>query len=135
VQSAKVAEVMGETPMAGQWLMDCLTHEHDLRAALGMPAVPCAESVAVASEFLLGHFSDATKATITLVHEGGERTIGKGEPNNTLNVSMFEFLRAVTGRRSVAQVMAMDWKQDPTEFVDSLAWGPFRPSQVDIKDQ
>ena len=64
----------------------------------------------------------------------GRRVVESGEqPAATVAVAPFEALRALTGRRSAAQVRAYDWDADPSPWLPALTWGPFhlRPSDLD----
>jgi hypothetical protein len=38
--------------------------------------------------------------------------------------------RAVTGRRSFQQVLAMDWDEDPTMYLDALSPYPFPEQDI-----
>ena len=80
-------------PANAQFVMDQATHEHDLRLALASPGAQDDLSVSIGAAFLLTGLrgSDAELA---------DRIEGLG-------LSEFELLRALTGRRSVAQLEAM----------------------------
>ena len=54
-----------------------------------------------------------------------ERMVGEGAPGATLSGDRFEIFRALAGRRSAAQMLAMDWEGDPTPYVELVpAYGP-----------
>jgi hypothetical protein len=40
----------------------------------------------------------------------------------------FELLRAMTGRRSIAQLRAMHWQGDGEAALGAFTFGPFRPA-------
>jgi uncharacterized protein (TIGR03083 family) len=102
---------------AGQWVYDACTHEHDIRNALGAPGARDSDAVAIAFEWgtdRLGDILDGEAAIgIVLDTEAGSRTVGTVEPRATVRVSRFEAIRAMTGRRSVAQMEAYGWADEP----------------------
>ena len=55
---------------------------------------------------------------------------GNGEPATSLRTSYFEVFRAVTGRRSVTQLLAYDW--DPEPRPDHLVITIFEPRATDL---
>ena len=48
----------------------------------------------------------------------GTWLLGQGEPQIILNGSDYDLARALLGRRSRAQVQAMDWTGDPAPILD-----------------
>jgi hypothetical protein len=44
----------------------------------------------------------------------------------------FELFRAVSGRRSEAQISRLDWNTDPAPYLPIFTRGPFRPPAVDV---
>jgi uncharacterized protein (TIGR03083 family) len=124
----------------GQLVFDAWTHEQDARTALGVPcdresaAVDVAFGwwVATAQQFVgAGPDAGPTEA-FRLVCETGEFDFGPGTPTQTLRASRFEFLRAITGRRSSAQVLAFAW--DGNTPLDELVFTNelFSPATRDI---
>ncbi|MBM3672043.1 MAG: maleylpyruvate isomerase family mycothiol-dependent enzyme [Actinobacteria bacterium] len=106
----------------GQMLFDAWTHEHDIRGALGEPGSRDSDATDVSFNWITDRLSERIsadgKGTVVLETEAGEKQIGAGEPTTRLRADRFEVLRAATGRRSVAQLRAMDWD------------GPFEPEQL-----
>jgi len=101
----------------GQLLFDAWTHEQDLR---GMFATPGGRDVLAAQQaYYWGTnvFDQRDRAgqrpALALSTEGGTRTVGVGDPISTVRTSRFELLRAMTGRRSSAQVRGYEWTGDP----------------------
>jgi uncharacterized protein (TIGR03083 family) len=105
--------------------LDALSHEHDVRGALGRPGVRDSADVQHAGVWLLGTMSPSVPMT---VHCGGtvvERGLADGEERLTLRTTPFEALRFRLGRRSRAQMAAMDWSGDPGPVLGELAiFGP-----------
>jgi uncharacterized protein (TIGR03083 family) len=127
--------------MVGALASDILQHELDLRAALGQPP---GESMDEALDFGVSFMAGFLDKRITkkelgalLVRAGGDEwTLGGGdsggEPAATLTTTPLEFFRALAGRRSEAQVRALDWDGDPTPYLPVLsAFGPLSATDVD----
>jgi uncharacterized protein (TIGR03083 family) len=55
-------------------------------------------------------------------------------PVGTLTAAPFELFRALTGRRSSAQVAQFAWSMDPGPFLAAFAYGPFALSATDISE-
>src|SRR5665213_1304111 len=53
-------------------------------------------------------------------YDGKERTVGEGPPGATLTASRWELLRVVAGRRSRAQIAALEWTGDPERYLALL---------------
>jgi uncharacterized protein (TIGR03083 family) len=98
---------------AGQLLSDATTHEHDIRGALGVPGARDSDAVALSFESggtSLGIELDrAGIGAICVHHDEMTSTFGAADPIATLRTTRFEFVRALTGRRSRDQIAAYDW--------------------------
>jgi uncharacterized protein (TIGR03083 family) len=99
--------------VAGQFLTDSVTHEHDIRGALDTPGARDSDGLAIGFAWLgyrVGEMRDAAEVGALRVEtEVGPYTFGSGEPSETCATSRFDFVRASTGRRSVEQIAAWDW--------------------------
>jgi uncharacterized protein (TIGR03083 family) len=109
---------------------DVLSHEHDLYSALGELG-PRGEDVDLAAKLLvrgvqLDRPLHVDTGDAVLVSTGGD-----GEPL-VLRTSAFEAFRLRMGRRSRTQVVAMDWSEDPTPWVDALF--VFGPADGDLRE-
>jgi uncharacterized protein (TIGR03083 family) len=107
---------------------DVLSHEHDLCSALGEVG-PRGDDVDLAAKLLvrgvqLDRPLHVDTGDAVLVSTGGD-----GEPL-VLRTSAFEAFRLRMGRRSRAQVLAMDWSEDPAPWIDSLF--VFGPAEGDL---
>jgi len=106
-----------------QLVTDAVTHEHDIRGGLDKPGARDSDAVDVGFHFVgsaLGSGFHATGApTIVVVHDAGTAAFGSDERAVTVRVSRFEFLRALTGRRSQEQISGYDWDApiDPATLV------------------
>jgi uncharacterized protein (TIGR03083 family) len=92
--------------VGGQALLDAVTHEHDLRHATGVPGARDADAVAVAFDWMCAARGRGGRPAVRCRTEAGERVAGVGDPVATLTASRFELLRAATGRRTRAEVLA-----------------------------
>jgi uncharacterized protein (TIGR03083 family) len=117
-----------------QLVADAATHEHDIRGGLGLPGARDSDAVDVGFHFLgsaLGTSLDAAGApAVAARHERGVTTFGTGEPAITVRISRFEFLRAVTGRRSLEQIAAYEW--DGVVEPATLVLGLFTPRRTPL---
>jgi hypothetical protein len=123
--------------------LDVLAHEHDVRGALSAPAGRDSYEMEVASEYLLSHWSPALpvrvkvgerERTLRPKTKPGETEAGQTAPDDdvdlTLTTTAFEAFRFRLGRRSRAQLRAMDWSGDPTALIDKMTL--FGPEPYDI---
>lgn len=142
--------------MGTQWVLDATTHEHDIRGALGEPGARDSASVAMALEFMVGGLgvSVATRGLPPLeVRADGVSWVvgGEGETDMqavvmgaeppvqvggradvTVEASSFELFRALTGRRSHAQIEKFTWTGDAEAYLPAFEFGPFKTAATDI---
>jgi hypothetical protein len=126
---------------ASQLVFDALTHEHDIRGALSEPGSRTGD---LAFEVALGF---STTMGDQFIRQAGlpalrliTPTIGSvqlGDPHTArgqlaLNISDFEALRALGGRRSVRQLLALPWHGDPTHLLPAFANDGIRPPDDDL---
>ena len=97
----------------GQWLYDACTHEHDLRNALGVPGARDSDAVALGYQWATDRVDDVLRGADAPAFgfrtEAGAKTVGAGEPATEVRTTRFEVVRALTGRRSRAQIEAYEW--------------------------
>lgn len=114
-----------DSPMAGVLLAEVVSHEHDIRGALGEPGARDDPAIMLALQRPLAEIDKRLRETGTpalrIVTPDGEQVVGAGEPAGTLRISSFELLRAL-GRRSRDQRRRYDWDTDPTPWLDTLAF-------------
>lgn len=129
------ASAIFDTPGAPILITDVVSHEHDVRGALGRPGARDTEEVRAAARTLLGALDGglrAARAPALRIESDVVRVVGEGEPAGTLRASSFELMRAMTGRRTAAQVRALDWDGDPDTWVD--AFFLFGPATTDVHE-
>jgi uncharacterized protein (TIGR03083 family) len=109
-------------------------HLHDLRHALEQPGDRDAPTTRLA--FAIGRawlglrLRSADLPALRLRTRDREWVLGEASPAATVAGDDFELFRAVTGRRSLAQVLALDWDGDPMSYVDVLSPYPFPEQDV-----
>jgi hypothetical protein len=108
-------------------MMDALSHEHDVRAAIAVPgARDLPEIHAGANRLLKALQPEGHELRI----EMGDATYGPAEADLILRTSAWEAFRFRLGRRSVNQLRRLDWTGDPSPILDELTI--FGPSPRDI---
>jgi uncharacterized protein (TIGR03083 family) len=122
-----MAESAGVKPPLG----DITSHEHDVRAAIGRPGARDSAAVWSSSDQLLMNLRTPVPLLVTV--EDGQYLSGQGDRAEIrLRTTRFEGLRWRTGRRSRAQLVAMDWSDDPTPVLDHLFL--FGPADADVDE-
>jgi uncharacterized protein (TIGR03083 family) len=132
-QVDEICAAMGDA--IAQLIFDTVSHEQDLRQAVGQPGGRDG-----ALDIALSWVSEAWAAqpletgALRLTAGPFDVTRGQGAPMARLTVSTFEALRALTGRRSPDQLRAYDWSGDPAPWLDGFTWGPFTPAAASIDE-
>ena len=111
--------------------IDVVTHEHDIRHALGLPPERDTDAVRHLAGLLVGWWSPSRPVTVTTPSGSATRGDGDEEPIG-LRTDEFEILRVRMGRRSRRQLAQLDWSADPGPLLDELS--VFPPSAVDIDE-
>jgi uncharacterized protein (TIGR03083 family) len=120
-----MADTAGMEPPLG----DIIVHEHDIRAAIGRPGARDSAAVCYVADRLLSDLRTPVPLHVT-VEDAHYRSGPDDRPEIRLRTTRFEALRWRTGRRSHAQLTAMDWSGDPTPVLDHLYM--FGPADADI---
>jgi len=122
--AAVVAE-LGIWPAA----IDVVSHEHDIRHALDRPGARDDEAVRTLADVLVKGWRPSRP--VEVVRGDRRRRVGPDDGDAvTWRTDDFEVLRARLGRRSRAQLAAMDWSTDPGPVLEELP--VFGPTAVDI---
>jgi uncharacterized protein (TIGR03083 family) len=136
----QVEAALADGLLPAQAVFDLVTHEHDLRGAVGRPGAQDHDAVAIgltfveqAWPFVVGSVDVPPLRIVVIDSELVDDLVAGDDPEVSLRLSAFETLRALTGRRSLAQVRAYRWGVDPTPWLAAFTWGPFRPSPVDLE--
>jgi hypothetical protein len=114
-------------------LLDLWTHDQDVRGTVGRPGQRDGPTADWVREWLTGFvqakFAGAGLDPVTLDHGEGALPAAGG----VVHVSAFEFVRSVTGRRSLHQVRSWDWEvADPEAYVPLVP--AFAPRTTDLVD-
>lgn len=110
-------------------VMDIHAHEQDLRALFGMPGERTGPFYEWAVPLLGGRIADrvakAGLAPMALVTPIG--WFGAHDAPVTLTVGEWEYTRVAFGRRSLAQVTALQWAVNGVPVADSAVVAPYAP--------
>jgi uncharacterized protein (TIGR03083 family) len=121
-----------------QIVADIAVHEHDIRGAIEVPGERDSEAVSIGLDFLVDVVLDAALTPHGLgpleVRAGGENWIVAGPPPPAaiLSAQPFELFRAITGRRSDAQIRRFKWSVDPDVFLPGFDFQPFSIRSTDL---
>ena len=117
-----------------QLVMDAVTHEHDLRNAVGAPGARDSDAVVLALDWLMKAHQAAAAAGghpgLRVVATDGDGASWEPEDGRPVVASVaaptFELLRAFTGRRTEAELRSLPWDGDVDAVLGSMSFGPFR---------
>jgi uncharacterized protein (TIGR03083 family) len=141
-ETAPQVEALSEAfppELGAQWIADLTTHEHDIRTAIGQPGARDSAGVDTGLDFVVAvGFQPAVAAH-------GLRPIEVRTADKTWNAtgvvtgaalegSPFELFRALTGRRSAAQIRTLAWSVDPEPYLPAFEFGPFTIARADIDE-
>jgi hypothetical protein len=76
-----------------------------------------------------GDIGEASRSALMSTQVIPEPTVA---PAGTLGVEEFELLRALTGRRSAAQIRGFDWSVDAEPYLPVFGLGPFTIRSADL---
>jgi uncharacterized protein (TIGR03083 family) len=110
-------------------LIDIISHEHDIRAAVGRPGARDSEAVRITSHLLLRSLRPPVPLRV-VVEDAEYRSGPEQGPELVLTTTRFEALRWRMGRRSRAQLAAMRWSGDPAAVLGGLMI--FGPAAADV---
>jgi uncharacterized protein (TIGR03083 family) len=110
-------------------VIDIASHEQDIRGALGRPGARDTLAIRLAADGLIGFLDPPLPIRVSV--EDAEFRVGPADrPELGLATCRFEAFRWRMGRRSRAQLAALDWTGDPEPVLDHLT--VFGPSPLDI---
>ncbi len=131
---ASAAPAFEALPLSFPPMADIVSHEQDLRGALTQAGERDSAEIA----HLLPTLLVAAAQRLATRHEcavdvragSASTSAGEGEGLLTLTITPFELLRALFGRRSAAQLHALDWGGSVVPEVESLC--VFGPRDTDL---
>jgi hypothetical protein len=104
---------------------DAAMSEQDLRTALDVPGARDDAAVKVALDELAGRFSDRVAAaglpSLRVTVEQWGTIAGDGPATACVVADRFEFVRAMSGRRSAAEISRWNWSGDPQPYLAVIA--------------
>jgi uncharacterized protein (TIGR03083 family) len=121
---------------AGNFVADIVSHELDMRNALGMrdgrdtPELPLAFDLFVT--MLSGGIDGNKLPALVLKADDREVVAGAGDPGATVTASAFELLRSISGRRTHDEIRALAWTGDPEPYLAVIA--PYAPPATSLKE-
>lgn len=111
--------------MGDQFVPDVVTHEFDMRGALGNADERGADRLAAAVDVMRSWGSAGYKSAklpaIEIQTERKSLILGEGLPQASVVTTVFEVSRIFTGRRSSGQIRAMNWSADPTRWLEHMS--------------
>lgn len=111
--------------MGAQLLPDIVTHELDVRAALENSAERDSARLGAAFDVLTswgdGYYRQSALPPIQIRTNRKHHALGEGSPRATVTTTVFEASRVLTGRRSEAQIRALNWSVDPTPWINHMS--------------
>jgi uncharacterized protein (TIGR03083 family) len=106
------------TSVSAQLIADAVTHEHDLRHALGRPGARDSDALTIGVTWVVamfgGVYDEAGDTAVRIESESIAMNAGAGPVGATVRTSTFELGRAIVGRRTLAEVAAYDWAPTPS---------------------
>jgi hypothetical protein len=103
----------GPAEITGQALFDAGTHEHDLLNALGLAGDRDSGVIGAGWEWIVEARTRGGAPALQFVTEHGEQISGTGEIVARVEASRFELFRAVSGRRTAAEMAGYGWDREP----------------------
>jgi uncharacterized protein (TIGR03083 family) len=117
--------------------VDALTHEQDIRGALGLPAVLSPQELRFCTNLFASGCGYAVKTAglpalaIEATDTDFATVAGEGDQANGVQAAEFELFRALAGRRSRTQVAGLQWSGDPAPYLDAFCiFGPLREQDL-----
>jgi uncharacterized protein (TIGR03083 family) len=110
-------------------VIDIASHEQDIRGAVGRPGARDTEAVRQCAGAVIEYLAPPVPLRV-MVEDAQFRVGPEDGPELRLTTCRFEALRWRMGRRSRAQMAALDWSGDPAPVLDHLAI--FGPAADDI---
>ena len=121
-----------------QAVFDTVTHEHDIRTAIGAAGARDSDAIGIALGFLGPWFvttaAELPGVAVALRSDDGQAFGDPSSSSAVLSGTAFEILRALSGRRSLDQVREMNWTGDAGPVLPCFTWGPFTPAASPIPE-
>jgi len=123
-------------PAGHQLVMDAVTHEHDLRGAVGSPGGRDSDAVRLGLAWLMSSMTVAAGAnglpSIAIRSGDQEWRSGEGTVIASVSAAEFDLLRSATGRRTLEEIRSLHWEGDIDAALPAFTFGPFAPRPVSL---
>jgi uncharacterized protein (TIGR03083 family) len=100
--------------ITGQLLFDAVTHEHDIRHAVGRPGARDVPAIGMVFDWIVWGRTTGGAPKLRFDVGGAVVEAGTGNAIATVTASRFELVRAISGRRSRSEVESYTW-EPPTD--------------------
>lgn len=127
----KIEEMLAGPKGYRYYLMvqDSWNHEQDVLGALGLPQRQDDATTRTTATVMGDMYARAwTKLSVTpavrVKAESGDWVFGVGEPIAELQITDFELVRMLIGRRTLEEILDAGWTGDPSEAADRLHYFP-----------
>jgi uncharacterized protein (TIGR03083 family) len=119
-----------------QAVADVATHEHDVRGALGAPGARDSDAVRIGLAFFAPRMVEiaAEQGIVLRVQAGDGLAWGPDDAPTAVTAGPFDLFRALSGRRSAAQLLALRWSGDAEAALGAFTYGPFRPAEQPLAE-
>jgi uncharacterized protein (TIGR03083 family) len=121
------AAVFESFPLPPQAVIDLTTHEQDIRGAVDQPGARDTDEVQFAFELVAQRVVEVVPG---LRVEADGVAYGPQDATSTLRGDRYDLYRAMMGRRSSAQLRALDWGGEPPAAIEAVA--VFGPAPADV---
>ncbi len=112
-----------------QLVFDAVTHEHDMRFALGKPGARDSQALRIGLTFFQSRLpTSAEKAGVLcpqIIVDGTPLFANPAPGSLTLTASLFDVIRSLGSRRTLDEIASLNWSSDPMSVVSVLL--PFSP--------
>jgi uncharacterized protein (TIGR03083 family) len=113
---------------------DLVTHDLDVRGAVGRPPRPEGPAFDLALQSLIDAMDHRLERkelpALTLLAGGSRRTAGRRDPAAQVEAPPFELPRALAGRRSARQVSNFKWEGSPEPYLPVFSIYPMPHSDI-----
>lgn len=121
--------LLSQVPAMSLTAMDIVTHEADIRDALGLPRGIDDDVLDQLVQRVVGtigkRLEQAAGPALRIKAGVDEWIVGPGDPAATLTTEPYELLRVGFGRRSEGQIRSYGWDGDPDSYLPYLSVFPF----------
>ncbi|MEB3070649.1 maleylpyruvate isomerase N-terminal domain-containing protein [[Mycobacterium] vasticus] len=123
--TAAAAHLATDPDLASLLITDAVMSEHDLRTAIDTPGARDSDAIRVALDELSGRFSDrvarAGLPPLRVTVEQWGTIAGAGHAISCVVADRFEFVRAMSGRRSAGEIGRWNWGVDPGVYLPVIS--------------